>query len=1305
MTTTRSRLAATLVALLGLASAVLAQPGGAGNNTGNPLDPQPNGPRKAEPAWHFLVGPTVHVSPGVVIESAIVEIEGDRIVSVTDMTTVRFAPPPGAQVHDLAGMHIYAGFIDAHLAIDAPRPDMNAPGAHWNAGVTPQRSALDAGGVPAGDAERLRGLGFTAAAIAPDGGIFAGRAALVSLAQAPADAADARAPVYGEDVYQTLAFTNRGTPSNRGEFTGYPGSQMGVIALMRQTLSDADWLAAVSSAPSSSTSSGGGAHWAPSTPPCLTSLTTNLPLLFRTADELEGLRAFKIAREFDRIPIILGSGTEFRRLDAIPIGPETNTGYQPHYILPLTFPETPEIDTIGKADSTDLRDLMTWEQAPTNARRLDEAGAVVALTAGGLRKGEKFDKNLREAMKVGGLTGERALAMLTTNPAAMLGASDNMGTVEPNKLANLIVATGDLFAEPEAQAKSQTTEPEAQARSRSKDAAEILDVWIDGQRHAINAPPPPFDGEWTLRVGDFFSMKLVIEGDKVTGIEGEGDDANEGEARKVTIDANTRTISFLLDDTDDGTGTYVQTGILGPDGVIRGTGIGADNNPFEWTATRTEPEAPARDQPEDDEADEADEADEVDEDDEADEADKSDDDQPDDLPPADLPGYPFGPYAAKELPAQQTVIFHNATIWTSGPDGLIDNGWMAIEEGKIIAVQPGGVIDILTRHDPVMIDLEGRHITPGLLDAHSHTGISRGVNEGGQAVTAEVRIGDVTDPDSINWYRQLAGGVTTVNSMHGSANPIGGQTQTNKVRWGAVHPDDMHMEGAKPGIKFALGENVKQSNWGDGNTTRYPQTRMGVETLIRDRFAAAREYAAAQATERRSDGATKGDIEYAAEQNRGLPGGMEHADKDLPRSDRVAESDGHGQSGLSRLGEDAAGRAVRADPADEGFGGIGGRQHRGGPRASEPTGLHPLSSDRERFPPRDDDTLRAGDFDDDDAGSPADDRPDAGDRPGAAGAHPEPGSQERSELTEATPSSLRRSVAPSLLPPRRDLELEALAEILAGERLVHCHSYRQDEILMLCRVAEDFGFRIGTFQHGLEVYKVAEAVKEHAVGASLFADWWAYKVEVQDAIAQAGPLQSEVGVLTSYNSDSDELSRRMHVEAAKAYKYSGGRLSKEDALKFVTINPAIQLGIGDRVGSIEVGKDADLAIWSGEPLSSFSMCEATWIDGREYFSLERDAVLREQNAAHRTRITQKILTEGAPKPKKEGDEPDGEDDADDGPDSTTDEDPPPNRSMRERMAVAARQLHYFDLYLKGINPADHRCGDCGASDLQLGGHR
>ncbi|MEL7474579.1 MAG: amidohydrolase family protein, partial [Planctomycetota bacterium] len=398
-----------------------------------------------------------------------------------------------------------------------------------------------------------------------------------------------------------------------------------------------------------------------------------------------------------------------------------------------------------------------------------------------------------------------------------------------------------------------------------------------------------------------------------------------------------------------------------------------------------------------------------------------------------------------------------------------------------------------------------------------------GVNESGQAVTSEVRIADSIDPAHINWYRQLAGGVTSVNSLHGSANPIGGQNAISKVRWGAQTPQQMRFQGAKPGIKFALGENVKQSNWGDDQTTRYPQTRMGVETIIRDRFTAAQNY----------DGS------------------------------------------------------------------------------------------------------------------------------------------------------------------RRDLELEALKEIIAGDRWIHCHSYRQDEILMLCRVAEEFGFKIGTFQHGLEVYKVAEAVREHAIGASLFSDWWAYKVEVQDAIPYAGPLQSEAGVLTSYNSDDDGLARRMNGEAAKALKYGAtattNGIDPAEALKFVTLNPAIQLGIESRVGSLEVGKDADFAIWSGDPLSAFSRCEATFIDGAQYFSLDQDNADRERIAQERSRLIQKLI---AKKNKEPND--DGETDIEGEKADLVD----PGAGLHRYARVALRE-HFLEQLRAGNDPTLPSCGDCGCGLIHL----
>jgi imidazolonepropionase-like amidohydrolase len=487
-------------------------------------------------------------------------------------------------------------------------------------------------------------------------------------------------------------------------------------------------------------------------------------------------------------------------------------------------------------------------------------------------------------------------------------------------------------------------------------------------------------------------------------------------------------------------------------------------------------------------------------------------------PPAAPVGAPFAAYTLPEHPRRPRKPSSRQTP----PSGhsptreFIENG---LGPHLRTARSRTSALDGQSRryYDAEVIDCQGKHITPGLIDAHSHTGLFRlGVNESGQAVTAEVRIADSLDPGHINFYRQLAGGLTAANLLHGSANPIGGQSQTVKLRWGALRPSDMFFEDAKPGIKFALGENVKQSNWGDENTTRYPQTRLGVETLIRDRFTKAREYAADR-------------------------GQYDEAMKKL-----------HSQ--------------MKA-------------------------------------------TVE--------------------------------GIKEKSTDTTKVDASYKVTIKnPELIPPR-DLELEILAQILAGERLVHSHSYRQDEILMLCRVAEDFGFKIGTFQHGLETYKVAEVVREHAIGASLFSDWWAYKVEVQDAIPYAGPINFEAGLLTSYNSDSDDLARRMNVEAGKALRYaraSGIDMSPQDALAFVTTNPAIQLGIEHRVGTIEPGKDADIAVWSGDPLSSLTRCERTFVDGIQLFSIEQDAAHRQRMQTERARLINEIMAEGRPDPKPKKDE-------------------------------------------------------------------
>jgi len=394
------------------------------------------------------------------------------------------------------------------------------------------------------------------------------------------------------------------------------------------------------------------------------------------------------------------------------------------------------------------------------------------------------------------------------------------------------------------------------------------------------------------------------------------------------------------------------------------------------------------------------------------------------------------------------VVVRGATVWTQGPAGILENADLVVSGGKVVAVgknltAPAGAIEI---------DGRGKHVTPGIIDAHSHTAVDGDVNEGTHNVTAEVRIRDVLHPLDVAIYRELAGGTTVANILHGSANAIGGQTQIAKWRWGGG-PDELVFAGAPEGIKFALGENPKQSNWRNP-APRYPRTRMGVAELIRERFQAARDYRRRQ-EEYRKAAALKGS---------------------------------------------------------------------------------------------------------------------------------------------------------NAIPPRPDLQLEAIAEILEGKRKIHCHSYRKDEILQMIRTAEEFGVKVATFQHVLEGYKIADEIARHGAGASGFSDWWTYKYEVIDAIPYAFPLMRERGVTVSFNSDSDELARRLNIEAAKAVKY--GNVPPEDALAFVTSNPARQLGIADRVGSLEAGKDGDFVVWSGDPLSTTSVALETWIEGKKYFDRAADLAAR-----------------------------------------------------------------------------------------------
>jgi len=1307
-----SRAFGSTVAFLLAATAAFGQPSSTG-----PLAPPANGPRRADPAWFAIHDCVVHIRPGQVVEHATVVCRDGVIVAVLlgeagpDGKTgteddVAGRTPLGPRVIPGAGLHVYSGFIDPYVEIDVPAPAADTNGRHWNARVTPQRTALDGGGIDEGTAAGLRKLGFAAACISPRGGVFRGQSALVSLAKPAADASVARPAVYRNRVYQSVAFEGGGG--------GYPGSQMGAIALVRQCLSDAAWqhdervsgrmtggadavdaLVAVG-APGKP---GGGGREADGL------VDRAGTLVFDCRDELMELRAIRVAKEFGRTFMVLGSGLEYQRLGEI-----AKTEHLPLF-LPVNFPKAPEVGTVGKQEATELTDLMAWEQAPTNPRRVQAAGVKFAFTTARLRERDEFRGNVRLAI-LAGLSEDDALAALTTRPAGLLAMAERMGTVEVGKVANLLVTDGPVF--------------EKKTKYRS--------VFVDGVEHVLFAPPAEADGEWLVTIPGAPEAKRRLEITKENGVTVHRNDKSV-KGDKVTLESGVLSFTFDHEGLDETKGIYAMSAAVVTDHNgkamrLVGEGVRPDGERFDWSATRMPEgslssmtgvwdyrlmgaEAGGFARPGTIEVLKADndkgervlvrtlgddqlvttavatnvtgEADVLEYEVAGGEAEpatkvrmvmdrkatpvsvkgeartgetvvafegvkrrgetsspvgkwrvveadgelkamdgdglemvvtskavtltfsKAGDGAgaeptiikgdkvaiekgvltfehaleaigvegvskdrvvvegdllvgvstlPDDSKhvykavrtpapkeeetadeawrlvgvPDALP-MPFGPYGLREdvyaAEAGYTLI-ENATIWTGNE--VIEKGTLLAHKGKIIFVGTGATP--MFDDETVKIDAAGKVLTAGIIDAHSHTGISGGVNEGGQAVTAEVRIADVTNPDTVDWYRQLASGVTGMLALHGSANAIGGQSQTCKMRWGVSDPDAMHFEGSIPGIKFALGENPTGKNGSGDNGGQYPISRMGVEMLIRDRFTAAKEY------------------------------------------------------------------------------------------AREPMGA------------------------------------------------------------------------------RRDLELEALAEILAGTRLIHCHAYRQDEIVMLCHVAKDFGFKIGTFQHVLEGYKVADYVRDYSGGGSGFSDWWAFKVEVQDAIPAGLPIMHEAGAVVSFNSDSNELARRLNVEAAKGVKYGG--LSDLDAWRFVTLNPAKQLRIDNRVGTLEVGKDADMALWSGDPLSAFSKCEATWVDGRRLFSLEQDAEHRAWITAERQRLIQKVLV-GAEKKKdsdKDGEkgEADGEKPADGGGPGG-----PPGEGRRRRQpsegesdAAWALRRH---MLAKAAGLSAHRPGVCGCEEL------
>ncbi|MDT8368319.1 MAG: amidohydrolase family protein [Longimicrobiales bacterium] len=946
------------------------------------------GIRDNSTGYHALTHARVVVEPGRVLDDATVVIRNGIVQAVGDVDL-----PAGARVWDLTGHTIYPGFIDAHADLgmsDVPEGGDLGP-THWNPQV---RAWYHTGATLTDDAERraaLRSQGFGTALAVPVEGIFRGEAALVDLSEE-----GARERILRPGLVQAIGF------QRSFELGGsYPNSPMGTIALLEQTFMDAEWYIRAWDAWEAS----GRAFLPPETSAALAALeevvTGSKPVVFETRSEEDYLRATKLAETYALDAWYRGSGYEYRIIDVL-------EGRTEPLIVPLDFPDAPDVSDPEEALNASLAELRHWYLAPTSPARLAEAGVEFAITTDGLSSLSDFLPNLRAAVSRG-LSPDVALAALTTVPARYLGVDGTHGTIAEGKVANLVVTEGDLFTE----------------------EATVRDVWVEGRVHGVTRPPRIDPrGTWRIASDDEwgFEAMLQIEG-PLNRLRGHVEIAEGPEVVRIDLEsasavAETGRLDLRFDGEELG---YEGDILLGasiegenyygwsnlPNGAqpqFRGERIEAWEGPMRGVVAS-------------------------------------------DVPEIDLPFIrPMMEFGVSAIPAQpEAVVVRNATVWTQGPQGRLENADLLVRSGRVVEVgqgldAPSGAIEI---------DATGKHVTPGLIDPHIHSGVS-GVNESGSAIVPEVQMGEVLTHNNIWVYRQLAGGLTTAMVKHGSANPIGGENVIVKMRWGAL-PDEMKLDTDTRTVKFALGENPKRRQG------RYPDTRMGTQEIIRDHFRAALDY------------------------------------------------------------------------------------------------------------------------------------------------------RDEWERWEATGEGI---------PPRRDLRMDALLDILDQKLLISSHGYRQDEFLALVRLAEEFGFRVQTLQHGVEAYKIAPELAASGVAAVVWSDWSSFKLEAYDATVYNARLLMEAGVTTSLHSDNSALSTRMNWEAGKLLRTG---LTEEEALSTVTIQSARAIAIDDRVGSLEPGKDGDFVIWSGNPLSQFTRAEQTWLDGRPYFTLEKDAELRERIARERNLLIQAAL--------------------------------------------------------------------------------
>ncbi|MFZ0280415.1 MAG: amidohydrolase family protein [Bacteroidales bacterium] len=928
------------------------------------------------------------------LENADILISEGRIQAVGQKLTF----PEGTIVIDLTGKTVYPSFVDIYagnygLKTQPQTADANPYAAfigqmqtgrqstpatpeariadYWNDGINSSYDVSTEFIPDTRTAGEYRQAGFGAVVTFKAEGIARGTSALVTTGEGRSN----------NVLLRTKTSANYSLGRSRSSDI-YPASQFGIIALLRQVNYDAQWYKQLP--PGYFHDDGLEAYTA----------GLALPQVFEVTNKLELLRADRIGKEFGISYIIKGGGDEYQDLDDI-----KKTGNK--LIIPLNFPETPDIKDPYDAATVSYATLMHYELAPFNLSRLSAAGITFAITSSDLRQRSSFLTNLRKAVKYG-LPETEALKALTAIPAEMTGVTDLVGAVRKNMIANLLITSGSLF----------------------NDDCVIYENWVQGIPYRFaDLRIKDLRGTYQL-TADTSIFKMVLSGTfdkpaiKLT--------YDTVQIRGAIFNAEKDLVSLTFERAQT---KYRLSGyISGND--LEGQGQLDNGKWFGWKATfsstTTEPDQRKRPSPR--------------------------------VPEAGKVIYPFNAYGQPELPKQEDVLFKNATVWTNEKEGNLLNSDVLVQKGKITRTGKN-----LSSGGAKVIDATGMHITPGIIDEHSHIALDA-TNEMGQAITSEVRAGDVVDPEDISIYRQLAGGVTAAQILHGSANPIGGQSVIIKHRWGAS-AEGMKLDNQPGFLKHALGENVKRS------ANRYPNTRMGTEQIIRDAY------------------------QRAADYNKKLKAwnSMKPADK--------------------------AGK----------------------------------------------------------------------------------------------------------IPPRRDLELDAIVDVLEKRSFITCHTYVQSEGTMIMGVAKDFGVKVNTFIHFNEGYKIADQIKEHGAAASVFSDWWDYKYEVYEGIAYNAALLTSQGVLTSLHSDDAEMGRRLNQEAAKIVKYGG--LSEIEALKLVTLNPAKILHLDNRMGSIKAGKDADLVLWTGNPLSVYSHASKTMVDGIFYFDEDVDNKLKTEMDSERNRIIANILKE------------------------------------------------------------------------------